>query len=88
MIAIREFVRSGGNELNDEAVTALIRERMLLAPLFQQKDWLKQVELMLDAYGGQHQVSAADRVREALKALVVEVDDRTLEIVTETAKAS
>ncbi len=79
MIAIREFIRTGGKDLNDHDVKGLIRERMIMAPLAQQKDWLKQVELMLDAYGIQHQREAADRVRVALKELATEVDDRPSE---------
>ncbi len=75
MIAIREFVRTGGADRSDSQVTDLIRERMLMAPLFQQKEWLNQVELMLDAYGVQHQVDAADRVRDVLKKLAAEVDE-------------
>lgn len=75
MIAIREFVKSGGKDVSDSGLKSLIRERMLLTPLLQQRDWLKQVELMLDAYGGQNQVEAAARVRGALKELATEVKD-------------
>lgn len=65
---IREFVRSGGG-VSDTDLLTMIRAGMLMAPLGQQRGWLSEVELALDAYGTQQQVDAASRVREVLVQL-------------------
>ncbi len=68
MLRILEFVRSGDG-LNDGELGALIRERMLKIPVATQRNWLRQLILALDGYGGAHQLSAAQRVRTAVRLL-------------------
>lgn len=72
MLRILEFVRSGDG-LNDDELVALIRERMLRIPAATQRNWLRQLILALDGYGGAHQLSAAHRVRAAVRLLETEL---------------
>jgi hypothetical protein len=65
MIRILEFVRSGGGLTEDE-LAALIKERMLRIPVKTQRNWLRQLILALDGYGGEQQLSAAERVKDAV----------------------
>lgn len=66
---IREFVRSGGNAVNDADLMALLRAGMTMEPMHDQRGWLRDVELALDAYDSGPQVAAAERVRTALATL-------------------
>ena len=68
MFRILEFVRSGGGLTEDE-LGALIQERMLRIPIKTQRNWLSQLILALDGYGGEQQLSAAEQVRAAVKRL-------------------
>jgi hypothetical protein len=68
MIEIRQFVQSGG-ELNDDELDAMLRERMSKVPAAAQRDWLQQLDLSLDGYGGERQLAAVRRIREAVKRL-------------------
>lgn len=68
MNRILEFVRTGGG-LTDEELGALIEERMLRIPKKTQRNWLRQLILALDGYGGAHQLSAAERVKTAIRHL-------------------
>lgn len=72
---IREFVRSGGGVVGDDELLTMIRAGMLMAPLNQQRSWLKEVELTLDAYGTKPQLEAAARVRGVLQHLSAELLD-------------
>ena len=68
MFRILELVRSGGGLTEDE-LGALIQERMLRIPIKTQRNWLRQLILALDGYGGAQQLSAAEHVRAAVKRL-------------------
>ncbi len=68
MQRILEFVRAGGG-LTEEELGALIQERMLRIPVKTQRNWLRQLILALDGYGGAVQLSAAERVRTAVNHL-------------------
>ncbi len=68
MLRILEFVRSGGGLTEDE-LGALIQERMLRIPTKTQRNWLRQLILALDGYGGPQQLSAAEHVRAAVRNL-------------------
>jgi hypothetical protein len=72
MIRIREFIRTGGG-LSESELTTMMRDRMLTAPVAVQRDWLRQVELSLDGYGGELQLSAVQKVRAAVKRLETEL---------------
>jgi len=67
MIQIREFITSGGKNLNDADLMTLIKARMPKTVAADQRGWLRQLELSLDGYGGAPQLLATQRVRVALK---------------------
>ena len=73
MIVIREFIRAGGANTNDSQLMSLVRGRMLGSPHHEQRGWLQEVELMLDAYATKPQMEAAARLRTVLKQLSTEV---------------
>lgn len=66
MLRIMEFVRTGGG-LTEEELGALILERMQRIPAKTQRNWLRQLILGLDGYGGAHHLVAAEQVRAAVK---------------------
>lgn len=68
MNRIMDFVRAGGG-LSEAELLALIRERMMKIPDATQRNWLRQVILALDGYGGAGQLSAAQQVRACVKRL-------------------
>ncbi len=68
MLRILEFVRSGGGLTEDE-LGVLVRERMLRIPAATQRNWLRQLILALDGYGGERHLSASAQVRDAVKRL-------------------
>ena len=68
MLGILEFVRNGGGLTEDE-LGALIKERMLRIPVKTQRNWLRQLILALDGYGGPRHLAAAEQVRAAVKRL-------------------
>lgn len=68
MLGILEFVRNGGG-LTDEELAALVQERMLRIPPATQRNWLRQLILALDGYGGPRHLAASDRVRAVVKQL-------------------
>ena len=72
---IREFVRSGGGAVSDSDLMTMVRAGMLMSPLDQQRSWLREVDLALDAYGHETQTGAAVRVRDALRHLEAELKD-------------
>ncbi len=68
MNRILEFVRAGGG-LTETELFALIRERMQKIPDATQRNWLRQVVLALDGYGGAGQKSAGEQVKACVKRL-------------------
>jgi hypothetical protein len=65
---IQKFVRSGGH-LTDDELSVLMRERLSATPEPQRRNWLHQLELSLDGYGGERQLHAIERVKSSLKIL-------------------
>ncbi len=76
MIDIQKFIRSGG-ELPDRDLLDMMRALLVSQPVSEQVGWLRQVELSLDGYGGSRLVSAAERVRTAVKQLEFELTRTT-----------
>ena len=70
---IREFIRTGGG-LTESKLSMMVREQMMTAPAPERRNWLRQVELSLDGYGLQSQISAAQRVMAVIKELDAELD--------------
>ena len=66
MDRILEFVRAGGG-LSDDELVALVRERMERIPAKTQRNWLRQLLLALHGYGLPQHLTAAARVRDAVK---------------------
>ena len=75
MIAIREFMKTGGAAVNDDQLISMMRARMHMEPLNQRSGWLQEIELLLDAYGTRPQLAAAARMRDVLKQLAGEIRD-------------
>jgi hypothetical protein len=68
MNRIMEFVRDGGG-LTEAELFALVRERMQKIPDATQRNWLRQVILALDGYGGAGQKVAGQQVKDCVKRL-------------------
>ena len=68
---VREFIKAGGG-LTDTELVSMMRAMMVAAPLTERRDWLRQVELSLDGYGGEIQRAAAGRVKGVLRQLEAE----------------
>ena len=62
MLRILEYVRSGG-DLTDDELGSLIHERMLKIPVRTQRNWLRQLILALDGYGGAQHIAPSEKVR-------------------------
>ena len=65
MIRIREFIRSGG-AMSDDDLTRMLKDRLSSMTAAERPEWLHQVELAMDGYGGDVQRAAVSRVRSAL----------------------
>ena len=72
MIQITEFIKAGGG-LTDSQLSSMIRKRMQAVPSGDRQNWMRQVELSLDGYGGGPQLLAAEKVKSALAQLEREV---------------
>ncbi len=68
MLRILEYVRTGGG-LTDDELGALIQERMLLIPARTQRNWLRQLVLALDGYGGPQHLAPSEKVKAVVRKL-------------------
>ena len=68
MQRILEYVRTGGG-LTDDELAALINERMLRIPARTQRNWLRQLLLALDGYGGAQHLGPSEKVKNVVQRL-------------------
>lgn len=69
MLRIIEYVRSGGSGLSDDELATLINERMLKIPARTQRNWLRQLLLALDGYGGAQHAAPSEKIRNVVRRL-------------------
>ena len=67
MQTVHHLVRSA-HSVTDEDIAAVIRAGILACPIAERANWVKQLELSLDGYGGALS-QRADRVRAVLIGL-------------------
>lgn len=69
MLRILEYVRTGGSGLSDDELAALINERMQKIPARTQRNWLRQLLLALDGYGGAQHLAPSEKIRNVVRRL-------------------